>query len=101
MTNKAAPVVFAMERARRLRILGVRRSTVLTLTFIMSYVLYLVIGGFVFSHIEGPEEDVWRSNLVSMKRKFLANFTANSKSAGRSRIKKLKSSFGRIVIFFI
>jgi hypothetical protein len=80
MTNK--PVVLAMERARRLRILGVRRSTVLTLTFVASYVLFLVAGGFVFSHIEGPEEDLWRANLSNMKRQFLSNFTANSKSAG-------------------
>lgn len=66
-----------MERARQLKILGVRRSTVLTLTFILSYVLYLVAGGFVFSLIEGPEEDIWRNNLNAMKSKFLANFTTN------------------------
>jgi lysylphosphatidylglycerol synthetase-like protein (DUF2156 family) len=83
MTNRTAPVVFAMERARQLKILGVRRSTVLTLTFILSYVLYLVAGGFVFSHIEGPEEDLWRNHLNAKKSQFLANYST-IKGAGKN-----------------
>ncbi|XP_059483069.1 potassium channel subfamily K member 6-like isoform X1 [Neocloeon triangulifer] len=74
MTNKAAPVAFAMERARRLKILGVRRSTLLTATFVLSYVLYLCAGGFVFSYIEGPEEARYRKIVLDQRRVFLEKY---------------------------
>lgn len=87
MTNSTAPVVFAaMERARQLKIFGVRRSTVLTLLFIVSYVLYLVAGGLIFSYIEGPEEDIWRDNINVMKSKFLANYTTIKGAGKKMRI---------------
>ncbi|CAB3376025.1 Hypothetical predicted protein [Cloeon dipterum] len=74
MTNRTAPVAFAMQRARTVTVLGVRRSTVLTLTLVLAYALYLCAGGLVFYHIESPEEDRYRQTVAKHRKAFLDRY---------------------------
>lgn len=53
---------------------GVRRSTVLFCFYILSYLTYLVLGGYIMSILETPNEEALKMKTRMVKNKFLARY---------------------------
>ena len=60
---------------------GVRRSTVLFVFYVVSYLAYLFIGGYIMSLLETPHEEELKKRTRNLKEHFLQNYPQiNSKT---------------------
>lgn len=77
--RSACALVMSLEdlkrRAHVRQLLGIRRSTVLLLCYVIGYIVYLVAGGLVFAALEAPIEREIRDDLASSIHKFLKKYT--------------------------
>lgn len=70
--DEGTPLLAKKCEANFKHVLGMRRSSLLLILYIIFYVVYLVTGGLVFAVLEAPEEEDLRLSVLKMKEDFLS-----------------------------
>ncbi|XP_071445275.1 potassium channel subfamily K member 4-like [Hetaerina americana] len=77
------------------QLLGIRRSTLLLLSYVAFYVTYLAMGGIVFSALEGPDEDRLVERLLTTRLRFLQEHPCVSDDALEELIREVMDASKR------